>query len=72
MIDGKLALDLDRWLTTPPDPDTKCFCRECDAELYEGELYFSIEGEILCENCANDWLENCKGYVTEEMVTGEV
>lgn len=41
----------DSWKTTPPDepePLRKCNC--CGAEMYDGDLLYTIDGGI-CEDC---------------------
>ena len=62
----------DLWKTTPPDPkESDCKCCECKEDLYPGGIYYEIEGEIFCENCAETWLDCQKREVTEEMAYGE-
>lgn len=62
---------LDRWLTTPPEEDTtECFCAECEEPLYVDDEYFELDGQILCEDCAKDWLDDRRSVVTEAMVHG--
>jgi len=58
----------DTWKTTPPDePETKCKCSKCEEELYEGDDYYELDDEILCEDCAEEWLSLHKNYVSERM-----
>lgn len=45
----------DDWKTTPPDdPDPVATCDCCGSPLYEGDYLYTISGEELCEDCAND------------------
>lgn len=45
--------DLDRWLTTDPRDEIEpvCTCSECDGEIYEGDTYYEVKGNIYCEEC---------------------
>ena len=61
----------DLWKTTEPDRDSQCKCTYCGCELYEGEKFYDIEGEILCEDCGKGWLEEHASDVTYEMEHGE-
>lgn len=62
----------DEWKTTPPErPESQCKCKYCGEELFEDEEYWELDGEILCERCADEWLEGHKNWVTEHMVRGE-
>ena len=65
--------DLDRWLTTPPEDEmkTKCVCAWCKEELYFDDEYWELDDEILCEDCAQKWLDNHKNWVSESMAYGE-
>lgn len=68
----KWQRDLDRYLTTPPDDEeTKCFCAWCKDPLYFDDEYYEIEGDILCEDCAQKWLDNQKNWVSEHMAYGD-
>jgi len=63
---------LDVYLTTPPEePESQCKCCICKEELFEGDDYYDIEGDIYCEDCAEGWLEAQKFKVREDMVNGE-
>ena len=33
-------------------------CCWCEADIYDGDVYYEIDGEIYCENCANEWLRD--------------
>ena len=37
-----------------PDPPVAYECIHCDAEIYEGDSYYDIDGEPWCENCIKD------------------
>lgn len=63
---------LDQWLDSEPEVhDSKCKCAECNVSLYPEEDYYDIDGDILCEECAREWLEENKSQVTDEMAYGE-
>ena len=58
----------DAWKTTPPDnKPSLCSCEMCGCEMYPDDEYYDVNGALLCPECANDWLDSNKGYVTEEM-----
>lgn len=62
----------DRWKTTPPDePESKCKCSYCGENLYEGDYYFKFYDELFCERCADEWIEEQKQIVTEDMERGD-
>lgn len=57
---GSPQLDaaLDRYLTSCPEDymtESGLKCSECEEEIYEGEEYYEIDGECLCNGCANEW-----------------
>ena len=63
--------EYDDWKTTPPEPEgSKCRCKACGEELFEDDEYFELDDEIYCENCAEEWLEGHKNYVSADMVRG--
>ena len=63
--------DLDRWLTTPPDEDDTDFhCDKCDKPFYPDDKYYEIEGDCICEECAQEWLESQVSRATEEQCYG--
>ena len=49
---------------------TKVRCEECGTELYPEDEYFRLEGQILCEECAHDWLDGQRDIVTRSMAYG--
>lgn len=49
---------------------SNCFCSECKEPLYPEDDYFDLDGQMLCENCAKEWLSLHKGTVTEEQAYG--
>ena len=58
----------DAWKTTPPEPkESKLQCSECDLALYPDDVCYEIDGDIFCEDCANEWLNCQKLLVTEDM-----
>ena len=64
MIDWLTSKAYDDWKTTPPDaPDTDFVCG-CGCEIFPDDVYYEIEGEKMCEECAKEWLEEQKHYAT--------
>jgi len=37
-----------------------CTCPACDRDMFEGDELFDIEGEEVCEDCADEWFEEFK------------
>ena len=33
-------------------------CSECDCDIYQGEYFFNINGDIVCESCIRDYVKN--------------
>ena len=61
----------DIWKTTPPEPkESNCTCNVCKEVLYPEDDYYDIEGEVYCEECASEWLEQFRCTVTDEMAFG--
>ena len=64
-------LALDRWLTTPPEePDLVFFCEHCKEPFEVDDKVYHIEGECLCEECAQEWLHQQVTYATAEECYG--
>lgn len=63
----------DKWKTTPPDDEeeTKCRCSFCKEPLYYDDEYWLLDDEIFCEECAKEWLEEHKNWVSEGMARGD-
>ena len=64
----------DMWKTATPDefePESKCKCKYCGESLFEDDEYYELDGEILCEDCAEEWLKGHRNWVTEGMEKGE-
>lgn len=36
----------------------RCDC--CDSPIYEGDDYYEIAGEWLCESCAKQYFKDCR------------
>lgn len=32
-------------------------CYKCESEIYQGEYFFDIGGDIVCENCIRDYVK---------------
>lgn len=43
-----------------PEPEIVGACDRCKIELYEGDPYYDCDGNDLCEDCAQAWLEQHK------------
>ena len=52
------------------EPETKCHCAWCGEDLYFDNEYWELDDQILCEDCAKDWLEDHKNWVSERMAYG--
>lgn len=62
----------DEYLTNPPEPEESHFmCSECKDVLYPDDRYFELDGQILCEGCAAEWLESQAQTVSYEQAFGE-
>lgn len=59
---------LDDYLSNPPEGRvSKCKCARCGDELYPDDSFFDLDDEIMCERCAEAWLEDRRDYVSESM-----
>ena len=59
-------LAYDRWLANPPEPPMSQFhCEHCNEEFYPGDRVYYIEGENLCCECAQKWLDEQCRFVQE-------
>jgi hypothetical protein len=36
------------------------FCEDCECEIHEGEDYWEIDNDIVCENCYDNYLKELK------------
>ena len=63
----------DKWKITPPERrrSSKCICCICKEELFPDEEYYELEGDIYCEDCADNWLKQQRNWVTEDMAYGD-
>ena len=62
----------DIWKTTPPEEgETQCHCAWCKEDLFYDDEYWELDGEILCEDCARDWLNYRRNWVSASMARGE-
>lgn len=62
----------DIWKTTPPeDGESQCKCQRCGEDLFCDDEYWELDDEILCSECAHEWLDLHKNWVTESMARGE-
>lgn len=62
-IDGP---EYDAWKTTPPEPNESGFrCDWCKCQFYVGDEYYDIDDEILCPDCAKEWLEEHRMRATD-------
>ena len=73
MLEPRIAQELDRWLTSSPDEDdtTACKCCSCGEPLYYDDEYWELDDQIYCEDCAQEWLDGHKNWVSARMVRGD-
>ena len=44
------------WLKDNDHPDTPIgYCVDCGCEIYYGDWVYNIGGDIICEDCVNDY-----------------
>lgn len=56
MINNDLNLQAS-WVGNPPDePDAVCECDWCGEPLYGSSEAYELDGDIVCEECAFDYL----------------
>ena len=63
----------DEWKLNEPEyyeETTKCHCAWCHEDLFFDEEYWELDDEILCEDCAEKWLDNHKHWVSGNMANG--
>lgn len=54
-IENRMVVDSE-W---PDDtPKVLCACDECGDEIYVGTEYFDFDGDIVCEDCASEYVRN--------------
>lgn len=62
----------DLWKTTPPEGrSSNCICCQCKKELVPDDEYYELDDEIYCGDCADDWLDGQRNWVTEDMAYGD-
>ena len=63
--------DYDDWKLNPPEDiaETKCKCSFCKEPLYYDDEYWELDGEIFCEECAEEWLSEHKHWVSSSMAS---
>lgn len=54
---------LDRWLTTPPEPECVGQCLKCKDEIFQGEEVYHVPDGYVCEDCFVDYATNELGAV---------
>jgi hypothetical protein len=64
---------LDRWLTTPPEPDVVGKCAYCDAELYAGCEYTRDRenNEWFCDTACYTNKKSEEGVITTEAINND-
>lgn len=64
----KWQYELDKYLTTPPEPkESQCKCCICGEELYPEDVYFDFEDDVYCDVCAEWWVNRHEFRVREDM-----
>lgn len=49
------------WVGNPPDEEEPvCECARCGCPLYEDSEAYKLEGDIVCEECAEEYLAERK------------
>ena len=51
----------------PIEPKPVMYCPWCGESMYEGEYAYTIDGEEVCEACANAWLDDKKREIEMPM-----
>lgn len=36
----------------------RCMASDCDADIYAGEYFYQIDGDVVCENCIDRFLKD--------------
>lgn len=42
----------------PPEDKVYATCSHCGNEIYEGEMFYDIEGDYIHEDCLHDYADN--------------
>lgn len=63
-------MNIDKILLNPPERESNFKCDECGKDLFEGEEYHVLDGEVLCSRCAWDLFQDSRQYVTSEQENG--
>ena len=50
----------------PPEDVVFATCDHCGGEIYEGEEYYYIDGQYICEDCLSDFAEKYFADCKEE------
>lgn len=62
----------DDWKLNPPEPEESHFkCEHCHEEFQPGDKVYNIEGDLICYECAWEWLDNQSRLVKEEECYGD-
>ena len=49
----------------PPEPKPVCECAWCGAPLYAGDDAYTIDNDLVCENCKDGWIAEIKQEIEE-------
>lgn len=50
-IENRMVVDSE-W----PSPKVFCHCDFCGRDIYEGSYYFNFDGDIVCEDCEREYI----------------
>ena len=60
----------DKWKTTPPEYESLIKCDMCGNDFYPEDMLYEIDGDNLCEECAERWLKGRSRTVRQEECYG--
>lgn len=53
--DGENLMVMDPYWNPPYK--TICTCCMCEASIYEGDTYYEVGGDAVCESCIDDYVK---------------
>ena len=59
-MDFDKYIENERIKNDPMEQKPKYYCNNCTFEIYSGDKYYDFEGQILCEECFDEKLEQLK------------
>lgn len=52
---GLAAAEWSRDRMEPPEPNPVLYCDKCGDGIYEGDAYYKIDGNNVCDNCLENY-----------------